>query len=100
MDSSLYVGAVSSGPLKGGDIAYIVGCLFAGIVYFVLAKVTKSATPAEHAGAGLTSEMPVSAVHVVMPREAIPETVSAMTPDAVESVLTPGRSEAVAGPGG
>jgi NCS1 family nucleobase:cation symporter-1 len=100
MDSSLYVGAVSSGPLKGGDIAYIVGCLFAGIIYFVLAKITKSATPAAHAGAGLTSEVPVSAVHMVMPREAAPETVSVTTPNSLETVLTPGRTESLSGPGG
>jgi nucleobase:cation symporter-1, NCS1 family len=36
MDSSLYVGAVSSADLHGGDIAYYVGFLVAAIVYAVL----------------------------------------------------------------
>jgi hypothetical protein len=33
MDSSLYVGAVSSSELHGGDIAYYVGFVVAAIVY-------------------------------------------------------------------
>jgi len=58
MDSSLFVGAVASGPLKGGDIAYIVGGILAGLVYWTLARVTKSVSPSATAGAGLTSEIP------------------------------------------
>jgi purine-cytosine permease-like protein len=58
MDSSLYVGAVASGPLQGGDIAYIVGGILAGLVYWILAKLTRSVSPAAKAGAGLTSEIP------------------------------------------
>jgi NCS1 family nucleobase:cation symporter-1 len=46
MDSSVYVGAVSSGPLHGGDIAYFVGGILAAVIYYALAKVTRSVTPA------------------------------------------------------
>jgi NCS1 family nucleobase:cation symporter-1 len=40
MDSSLYVGPIASGPLHGGDIAYIVGFFVAGLVYLGLARAT------------------------------------------------------------
>lgn len=36
MDASIFVGSVSAGPLHGGDIAYEVGFVVAGIVYIVL----------------------------------------------------------------
>lgn len=52
MNSYLHVGAIASGPLKGGDIAYIVGGVLAGVIYYLLAKATKSVSPAENAGAG------------------------------------------------
>jgi NCS1 family nucleobase:cation symporter-1 len=58
MDSSLFVGSVASGPLKGGDIAYFVGGIVAGIIYWVLAKATKSVSPSEKSGAGTASQIP------------------------------------------
>ena len=58
MDSSLFVGPIASGPLQGGDIAYIVGGIAAGVIYYVLAKLTRSVAPAAKAGAGPTSEIP------------------------------------------
>jgi NCS1 family nucleobase:cation symporter-1 len=76
MDSSLYVGAIASGPLKGGDIAYVVGGIVAGLIYFVLAKVTHSVSPAEKSGAGTTSEIPLGPIDAV--REATPVTPSVM----------------------
>jgi NCS1 family nucleobase:cation symporter-1 len=65
MDSSLYVGSIASGPLKGGDIAYVVGGILAAIIYFILAKATKSVSPAENPGAGKTSEIPPRFVEAV-----------------------------------
>jgi NCS1 family nucleobase:cation symporter-1 len=46
MDSSLFVGPIASGPLRGGDIAYFVGGILAAVIYYVLAKVTRSVRPA------------------------------------------------------
>jgi NCS1 family nucleobase:cation symporter-1 len=48
MDSSIYVGPVSSGPLKGGDIAYIVGGILASLIYVGLAKMTHFIPAAGH----------------------------------------------------
>lgn len=44
MNSSIFVGPVASGPLKGGDIAYIVGGILASGIYFGLAKATRYVT--------------------------------------------------------
>jgi nucleobase:cation symporter-1, NCS1 family len=57
MDSSVYVGAVASGPLHGGDIAYFVGGILGAVIYYALAKFTRSVAPAVPvAGAALLSD--------------------------------------------
>jgi NCS1 family nucleobase:cation symporter-1 len=43
MNTSIYVGPAVSGPLHGGDIAYYVGFLVAGLVYYPLRKKTMPA---------------------------------------------------------
>jgi len=40
MNTSLYVGPIASGPLHGGDIAYYVGFLVAGLIYYPLRRMT------------------------------------------------------------
>jgi NCS1 family nucleobase:cation symporter-1 len=86
MDSSLFVGSVASGPLKGGDIAYFVGGVLAGLIYWGLAKVTKSVTPSEKSGAGKSSEIPPEFASVVDMSEApVP---SVMATSALDPVMT------------
>jgi nucleobase:cation symporter-1, NCS1 family len=71
MDATLFVGSVSAGPLHGGDIAYEVGFVVAGIVYFALrwlnltvlgrspdAAGRLSSAPAGVAAAGATDTTP------------------------------------------
>jgi nucleobase:cation symporter-1, NCS1 family len=38
MDTSIYVGAVSKGPLHGGDLAYFVGFVVAGVLFAAAAR--------------------------------------------------------------
>ena len=62
MDATIFVGPVSEGPLHGGDLAYEVGFVVAGIVYYTLRTLTGG-----WASAGATTGQPVVAAAAAGP---------------------------------
>jgi nucleobase:cation symporter-1, NCS1 family len=72
MDATIFVGSVSSGPLHGGDLAYEVGFVVAGIVYLALRSLTRS----RRAAAAIVAPEPVgvgaSAADIVVTSSDLP----------------------------